>query len=399
MALVQLVQHAADVVLSPAFRHELARTLVAWGVLFAVGIWMVVCQQWSDMRWVQRLQLETHNTTLPLAPWPASTLLQDQLLDHLPVLEHAWISDKLVGTSVIVCIAGCSLLARSWRSRMMLVRRIGWMVALLYFVRSVTISVTTVPPSTRACEIAPPRSTWEVIAATPDILAGNVGQCTDKIFSGHTAILVISFLFWRRYATHWAFLAYSAVHTTVGIASVLMARYHYTVDVVIALMLTYFIHHAYYAALTQAIVNRQLVNNNAGAFDMDVLGPPKPEDAWDRDSAMGVDISSNPATCVREQLVRKREPTSSVPDSDSDEGELTPRQASSRRSAQHDEIEIIAESLDLHPGPRFHHHVCSEYMRVGEEHHVAVLGINRPFGAILPAIVAWMDGLDIRIET
>ncbi|PIA18237.1 hypothetical protein COEREDRAFT_39339, partial [Coemansia reversa NRRL 1564] len=160
-------------------------------------------------------------------------MLDDQLLEHLPMLEQAWISDKLVGSSVIVCIVGCSVLARGWRQRLMLIRRIAWMVAVLYFLRSVTISVTTVPPSIDSCVIAKPQSTWQVIKATPDILAGTIGQCTDKIFSGHTAILTISFLFWRRYATHWAFVAYSAVHVTLGIVTVLMARYHYTVDVVI----------------------------------------------------------------------------------------------------------------------------------------------------------------------
>ncbi|KAJ2582539.1 hypothetical protein GGH95_001477 [Coemansia sp. RSA 1836] len=138
----------------------------------------------------------------------------------------------------------------------MLVRRIGWMVAILYFLRSITISVTTVPPSISSCKIDIPQSMWQVIKATPDILAGNIGQCTDKIFSGHTAILLISFLFWQRYATHWVILAYSALHTSVGILTVLLARYHYTIDVVIGALLTFFVHHLYYSALDFAIRSR-----------------------------------------------------------------------------------------------------------------------------------------------
>ncbi|KAJ1999929.1 hypothetical protein GGI04_004363, partial [Coemansia thaxteri] len=94
---------------------------------------------------------------------------------------------------------------------------------------------------------------WEVIKATPDILAGNIGQCTDKIFSGHTAILLISFLFWRRYATHWAIIVYSGIHASIGILTVLLARYHYTIDVVIGALLTFFVHQTYYSSLDLAI--------------------------------------------------------------------------------------------------------------------------------------------------
>ncbi|KAJ2135700.1 hypothetical protein IW136_004177 [Coemansia sp. RSA 678] len=386
MALVRFMQAAAELVQMPAFHYELARTLVAWATLYVVGVWMVICQQWSDTRWVLHLQHESPSTSMPLAPWPATALLQDQMLDFLPVLERAWISDKLVGTSIIICIIGCSVLAHGWRMRVMLLRRLGWMVTLLYLLRSITISVTTVPPSTPSCQIAPAQTAWQLIRATPDILAGSVGQCTDKIFSGHTTILFISFLFWRRYATHWAFIAYSAVHTAVGITTVLMARYHYTVDVVIALLLTFFVHHTYYAALAQA------VQSHAGlCFDtVDCRGDsvysmaivvPKPE--WDRDSALGVDTSARVSS--PDQFVRKREPPSNP---DSDAGDHTPQ-------LNHHEIEVV-ESLDLHPMHRVYSGV--EYSRPSETH-VLALGINRPFGSVFPRIVAWMDGLDLRINS
>ncbi|KAJ2811065.1 hypothetical protein H4S07_002296 [Coemansia furcata] len=180
-------------------------------------------------------------------------MLQDVVLERLPLLEQAWISDKFVGTSVIISIIGGCICARGWRERLLLIRRIGWMVAILYFIRSITISVTTVPPSITSCKIDIPQSTWQVIKATPDILAGNIGQCTDKIFSGHTAILLVSFLFWQRYATHWLILVYSALHTFIGILTVLLARYHYTIDVVIGALLTFFVHHLYYSTLDFAI--------------------------------------------------------------------------------------------------------------------------------------------------
>ncbi|KAJ2084030.1 hypothetical protein H4R24_000379 [Coemansia sp. RSA 988] len=503
-----LARHArqtAALVQSRGFRQELGRTLTAWGVLFVVGVWMVVCQQWSDMRWIRRIEEDRQEAakdglgpaTDVAVPWPHYAMLDDQLLEHLPLLERAWISDKLVGSSVIVCIIGCSVLARGWRQRLMLIRRIAWMVAVLYFLRSVTISVTTVPPSIDSCVIAKPQSTWQVIKATPDILAGTIGQCTDKIFSGHTAILTISFLFWRRYATHWAFVAYSVVHVSLGIVTVLMARYHYTVDVVIGFLLTYFVHHMYYAALEQAagyeagtwlrqpayadhggeyLQMRQQDHPldhphqmtiadsdehataiaNSNVYSMSVFAPPLPKGApegidddsvgWrDRDSALGVDVASDrhTPTAFRDvdndaslSVVRKRETSAATTTDTSERGDSAQGSrypssatrvaapATASPTSIHHEI-TVAEPLSLSPTPHlglpihasraalhklsddcadypFSHAVrsplfCADVASPHYQWQLEMLGINRPFGAVLPRIVAWMDGLDIRI--
>ncbi|KAJ2401289.1 hypothetical protein GGI23_001501 [Coemansia sp. RSA 2559] len=483
-ATIPLYRARAFIVLvrSDAFAQELCRTLAAWGILFAVGIWMVVCQQWSDMRWLRQMQ----HLGATAAPWPAYALLEDVVLDHLPVLERAWIADKLVGTSVLVCIGGCCAMSAGWRERLMMVRRIGWMVAVLYFLRSITISVTTVPPSIGSCAISAPQSAWHVILATPQILAGTIGQCTDKIFSGHTAILTISFLFLRRYATHWAVVAYSAAHMALGILSVLLARYHYTVDVVVGLLMTLFVHHLYYSALEIAVRRRKLRAERAfhaqqqcqrrrqhrrdsGSYHQFVVELPQPPEDDPADSyklAMcGADsapsaghsgamahrsVSMPSGSHPGRSIVRKREASSAT--------------ALSEASASHGGAAGAAAGgpsspLSPPPQPPVSHGVCpnglgapdsvapprtaaatppdlqllhfldsdgstheetiemqplhrgtqdSMLMLCGsvganacrchrqEEHHLGLMGVNRPSGSMLPEIVAWMDGLDLR---
>ncbi|KAJ2378706.1 hypothetical protein IW150_000627, partial [Coemansia sp. RSA 2607] len=292
-----------------AFRLELQRTLAAWGALFCVGIWMVVCQQWSDTRWLRHVE----HTQPAAPPWPPVLLLHDQLLDVLPPLRQAWVADRLVGSAAVISILGCATMARGWRQSMLVVRRIAWMVAALYLLRSLTLSATTLPPSSAQCSIPrSAKSTWQVIKATPQILAGSEGQCTDKVFSGHTAILLITFLFWHRYATHRALVAYAAVHCTAGIVAVLMARYHYSVDVLLALVLTYFVHQAYYCALERA-VRRRLLGRWDEQYSLDVVRRRRGSDddaMWsDQDSAVGASGRHTPETPF---VVRKRETAESA---------------------------------------------------------------------------------------
>ncbi|KAJ2523347.1 hypothetical protein H4217_000139 [Coemansia sp. RSA 1939] len=407
-----------ELIRSPSFTQELSRTLTAWGVLFGVGIWMVICQQWSDMRWLRAMQRQG---ALGAAPWPAAALLEDVVLDQLPLMQSAWVSDKLVGSSVVVSIAGCCAMSAGWRERLMMIRRIGWMVAVLYFLRSLTISVTTVPPSIASCAIVAPQSAWHVILATPQILAGSIGQCTDKIFSGHTAILTVSFLFLRRYATHWAVVAYSATHMTLGILSVLLVRYHYTIDVVIGLLLTLAVHHAYYAALGSAIRSRRhsillahqrccppLLRRDSGShlrFGGQTPDDPeahKPISVYDPSSAgshmQGMHGSSHSAADGPSS------PQSMLPHlltpAPSDRPHTLGYEIHSAHTHSSAHADANADVIEMQPlyggGLLAPADSSAELFGYRAESYLDVLGVNRPSGSLLPAVVAWMDGLDLR---
>ncbi|KAJ1722416.1 hypothetical protein LPJ53_003175 [Coemansia erecta] len=122
--------------------------------------------------------------------------------------------------------------------------------------RSITISVTTMPPPIASCKPAIASGARDMLNVVLGMIAGRTKECTDMVFSGHTVILMVSFLFWTRYACHWTLVVYSAIHTVLGVASVLLVRYHYTLDVVLALFFTFFVHHLYYRSLETAIEQR-----------------------------------------------------------------------------------------------------------------------------------------------
>ncbi|KAJ1665133.1 hypothetical protein IW140_003592 [Coemansia sp. RSA 1813] len=464
------------IVFSREFMYEAARTLAAWVALVIMAVWMIVCQQWSDMRWLRRFE---HDETVLLhhrphpapaarvlrhwlrhlgfgfgfghgrhsrhgggggpmhhpfaAPWPQYTILQDQVLEHLPVMERAWISDKLVGSSAVICLIGCLVMCRGWRERLMMLRRMGWMVTVLYFFRSITISVTTMPPSNASCTIFQPRNMWEILMATPQILAGTVSQCTDNVFSGHTVLFTISFLFLRTYATHWTVVAYSAGHAVVGILSVLLARYHYTVDVVVAMLLTYLVHRTYYAALDTAIWNRRVSTGEVVfLYQPKALQVPMAQHS-ENDQQRCSEEEEDEEECRSHTPYasslsggvlppRLREPSLAPTVGSVSDDSVTIRlehlkqpqysqKPQTRYSSRHSSIDIVQEEqnsehsefemqlLDqAHNSPlsfSTNQEASSEYAR---QDYTRILGTSRPAGSILPTIVAWMDGLDMRCK-
>ncbi|VDP34410.1 unnamed protein product [Heligmosomoides polygyrus] len=73
--------------------------------------------------------------------------------------------------------------------------------------------------------------------------------CGDMLFSGHTLSMVLSALFIAYYLpSRWQLLQYVPVAFTVlGVVCVIISRTHYTIDIVIAYLLTNFVFRLYHA--------------------------------------------------------------------------------------------------------------------------------------------------------
>lgn len=148
-------------------------------------------------------------------------------------------------------------------------RRIFLILAILYFMRSITMYVTVLPVSSTTYYCSPKANN-----TTPLVLAKRVLQllsgfglsingkhtyCGDYIYSGHTVILVLGYLIIaeckfslicqsfhvlmivilldsprRFYILHWS----AWLSALVGVIFVLVAHGHYTIDVLIAYYVT-----------------------------------------------------------------------------------------------------------------------------------------------------------------
>ncbi|KAJ2846976.1 hypothetical protein IWW36_004090 [Coemansia brasiliensis] len=237
-------------------------------------------------------------------------------------------------------------------------------MATLYLLRSITISVTTLPPSIVNCtpKVAHNREEWASII--PQMISGQVSGCTDKLFSGHTCLLFISFLIWTRYARHWIFIVYSFVHTTLGIATVLAVRLHYTVDVILAIVLTFLAHQFYYTMLELAVQKQ---------------APTVLRASQDSKGYNQVPLCNDQDLAGRDGLEFDKRNSESIA------LDIFPSSGS-----------VVAENAENRLESHWATHVLScthsSYNSIGPE----TMLVNRMPLTILPNIVAWMDGWHLR---
>ena len=105
---------------------------------------------------------------------------------------------------------------------------------LIWVLRAFTL-VTTILPKHEKCTR---RWTWQNCFK---------GQCYDKVFSGHTSFVFLACLLFYREGVlpFWGLIAILALE----IGLILLTRSHYTVDVLIALLITYVVNDGDYHAI------------------------------------------------------------------------------------------------------------------------------------------------------
>lgn len=179
---------------------------------------------------------------------PDGKPLPDIVLNNIPY--HAWaldVSEVLIMFSTLM--AAFTVLLH--KHRYILVRRVCVIVGVLYGYRAITMIVTVLPAANPEYLCDPQLnhtiSAGEVAHRVVKILSGFGlsinGQhvyCGDWIFSGHTMILILAYLIVQEYSPrrlwplHWLLWLCALI----GVAMLLVARGHYSVDIVIAYFIT-----------------------------------------------------------------------------------------------------------------------------------------------------------------
>ena len=135
-------------------------------------------------------------------------------------------------------------------------RRMMWMLATLYFFRTWSFLVTTVPSPLRGCtgkylpENIPTREMVPgYLKLIGQMATGSVTACTDNIYSGHTSLLTILVMTFIMYSGINWLKVYAILHGAVALSTIIITRLHYTVDVYIALLVASFIFLNYHFLL------------------------------------------------------------------------------------------------------------------------------------------------------
>ncbi|ORX92404.1 hypothetical protein K493DRAFT_316599 [Basidiobolus meristosporus CBS 931.73] len=219
-----------------SLRPDLIRFALSILFILIVVYHMFLIQLLSDQRWAASLIKE------PLSDLGFSTV---------PSLTREWVPDFFVMSLLVVTLSSLTLLARSWLEAIVVLRRFVWLTGTLYLLRSITIIVTTLP-CPRDCHPIQINGFRDFLWVGLTMMVGLYKTCSDNIFSGHTMIIVSCMMLWSIYGRNkWAILcAYS--HGIIGILTIIATRMHYTIDIFLAVLLTFGLYSFYFSLVNEA---------------------------------------------------------------------------------------------------------------------------------------------------
>ncbi|KAM9808847.1 phosphatidylcholine:ceramide cholinephosphotransferase 1-like isoform 1-T3 [Syngnathus typhle] len=192
-----------------------------------------------------------------------TTIVISVVHERVPPKEHTPpLPDKFfdlfnrVEWAFSICEINGMLLVALWlvqwavlKHRSIIGRRFFFIVGTLYLYRCITMYITTLPVPGMHFKCSPKlmgdweaqmRRVMKMIAGGGLSITGSHTMCGDYLYSGHTVMLTLTYLFIKEYSPrrfwwyHWFCWTLSAV----GVFCILLAHDHYTVDVVVAYFIT-----------------------------------------------------------------------------------------------------------------------------------------------------------------
>ncbi|XP_012271183.1 phosphatidylcholine:ceramide cholinephosphotransferase 2 isoform X2 [Orussus abietinus] len=196
--------------------------------------------------------------------------IPDIILDNVEAQDWA-----LNVSEVLIMIASNSatLFIIFHKHRFIVVRRVFLLMGLLYMMRSVTMYVTVLPIASKSYFCSPKANATTPLIVTKRVLQlisgfglsinGKHTYCGDYIYSGHTVVLVLSYLIVKEYSPrkfqpiHWL----HGLMAFTGVVMVLLAHGHYTVDVLIAYYVTTRLWYIYHTLANNSHLKQYGPNN------------------------------------------------------------------------------------------------------------------------------------------
>jgi len=187
---------------------------------------------------------------------PETPSLPDRLLDQVTYWPAGVVvSETIMAISMLTAFA--IVILHSHRS--IILRRIFFIVGLMYYYRAITMSITILPKPDMYWECPKQNASLSLsdvwnkltrVAGDGGISLGDKQQfCGDYIFSGHTMVLIIAYLIVKEYSPkslallHW----FSFFLFLFGVSALLLGRGHYSIDVLLGYWVTsrtWAIYHA-----------------------------------------------------------------------------------------------------------------------------------------------------------
>ncbi|KAJ1141778.1 hypothetical protein NDU88_008106 [Pleurodeles waltl] len=196
--------------------------------------------------------------------------LPDTFFDHFNRVEWAFSICEING----MVLVGVWLI--QWlflKHKSIIGRRFFCLVGTLYLYRCITMYVTTLPVPGKHFHCSPKllgdweaqlRRIMKMIAGGGLSITGSHTLCGDYLYSGHTVILTLTYMFIKEYSPlrfriyHWICWILSIV----GVFCILLAHDHYTVDVVVAYYITSRLFWWYHTMANQQVLKEASPTNH-----------------------------------------------------------------------------------------------------------------------------------------
>lgn len=230
---------------------------------------------------------------------PDAKPLPDLLLDNIPYKLWALdVSEILIMSATIVA----GLVVIFHKHRLILIRRISLIVGLLYGYRAITMIVTVLPSANVEYKCDPvlnhtitpievTRRVVKILSGFGLTINGQHVYCGDFIFSGHTMIFVLCYLIISEYTPrhlfplHWL----TWMVTALGVIMLMLARGHYSIDVLLAYFITTRLWFIYNSIILNPSFQTKSLTNHLGRlwwwrlavwFEENVRGPVPCQFEW-----------------------------------------------------------------------------------------------------------------------
>eukprot|EP00095_Tigriopus_kingsejongensis_P007495 maker-scaffold580_size130538-snap-gene-0.32 protein:Tk07495 transcript:maker-scaffold580_size130538-snap-gene-0.32-mRNA-1 annotation:"phosphatidylcholine:ceramide cholinephosphotransferase 2-like isoform x6" len=212
----------------------------------------------------------THERVPNIPPLP------DVFLDNVQYQSWGLDASEIV---IMIATASAFALALFHQHRFIVLRRIFFLAGIHYFYRAVTFYITVLPKADPKYPCAPKLGhiTFVEIAQRVLKLLSGMGlsingshiYCGDYVYSGHTMTLLMTYLVISEYSPRsWFVLRWISLSTTIaGVVTLLFARGHYSIDVVIAYWITtrlWWIYHT--MADNQHVIHAENSSNRLTKF-------------------------------------------------------------------------------------------------------------------------------------
>ncbi|XP_035608453.1 phosphatidylcholine:ceramide cholinephosphotransferase 1-like [Oncorhynchus keta] len=202
-------------------------------------------------------------------PKEATPPLPDKFFDFFDRVDWAFSICEINGM-ILVGLWLLQLTLLKYRS--IVGRRFFFIVGTLYLYRCITMYITTLPVPGMHFKCSPKlfgdwesqmRRVMKMIAGGGLTITGSHHMCGDYLYSGHTVMLTLSYLFIKEYSPKrfWWYHLICWLLCAVGLFCILLAHDHYSIDVVVAYFITTRLFWWYHTMANQQVLKESSQSN------------------------------------------------------------------------------------------------------------------------------------------